>query len=180
MWQTFRPRDCKDFAIPEILRYNRNIEDYQGRKYCWKWHNNLLTTNLPSHWASQWIYLNFVLKVPNKQQVKKTMRCESRLKWRSHMAKNMQEINPNSRSSCSWGHRLNKSVGWAGQEMRPTLQSESKPTGAQPKNMHIKRKAYFGRTDQGLRELPGMLHTIRNTLVTKITDMVRCLLYNYL
>ena len=38
MWQTFRPRDCKDFAIPEILRYNRNIEDYQGRKYCWKWH----------------------------------------------------------------------------------------------------------------------------------------------
>ena len=28
------PRDGKDFAIPEILGYNRNIEDYQGRKYC--------------------------------------------------------------------------------------------------------------------------------------------------
>ena len=57
-------------------------------------------------------------------------------------------------------------MGWAGQEMRPTLQSESKPTGAQPKNMHIKRKAYFGRTDQGLRELPGMLHTIRYTYIS--------------
>ena len=27
-------RDGKVFAIPEILGYNRNVEDYQGRKYC--------------------------------------------------------------------------------------------------------------------------------------------------